>query len=185
VNIEKFDYKYACGQISWTEKRAAIGTAMVRFLLPSTQDRTVDLSGAEILNFWWVSDKVASASNHFVWWGAIKNEVGPKERYYPLILELPQTEMHILGKFYRLVETSPGRPGNPSTILVDKTGEVVPNLYFSPGSQVKVLFLCRDWESMGWDRKYPAIALQFLESKYTKSKGELESWQAYMLRNKA
>jgi len=173
------------GQITWTEKAGGLGSSVMKYLLPKSENDKLDLSKADILNFWWVSDRVGSEPNNFVWWGAIKNGPGKHVDHYPLILEFPNREFTYKNKLYKLVSTPPGRPGNPMTILVDKDGLIVPDLFYVPGTKLKVLFLSRDWESMGWDLVHPAIALQFMEGETNSSLGKVASWQAYMFRNKA
>lgn len=194
VNFNNFDWQMY--ELEWVEKNFRLtNNISLNFLLPysphaSDRPDVPDLRNAEVVSFGIVNDRVKPERfGHYVWWGAIKNKKeGERETFYPLILEFPDSILRKHGKVNQLVSTPPGRPGNPTTILADLDGEIVPDLYFPNDSKVKVLFLSRNWESMGWRNGWlftPAIALQFLEGECSRNKLTIANWQAYLMRNKA
>lgn len=187
MNINNFDLQVQ--NLSWVEKRTKIANTFCNVLFPYSEIKkygSPDLHNAELISLGWVSDRVKPMTpGHNVWWGAIKSEVSNGcDDYRPIILEFPDSDKTIDSKYHMSVATPPGRPGNPMTILVDRNGEIVPNLYFPPGGQVKILYIRHNWESMGWGLCYPAVALQFLDGKCLSSSLAIAKWHGYLMRNR-
>ena len=185
MNINNFD-----GQINlnWYEMQGEIGKVRINFLLPievAPRLDKIDWSGSEIRSLGWVSDRVSYNNTDWrVWWGSIqrKNE----SEIYPLILEYYCISTVLAGsRSYFLVKTPPGRPGNPMTILIDRDGEVVPDIHFPAGSNIKIFPLNKNWGEFGWKLVYPAIGLQFVEGVCLHRRYVISGWQAQMLRQKS
>ena len=144
-----------------------------------------DWRSGRVISFGYASDRVKkNEPGHFTWWGMISIPY-PEERVYPLHLEYMTPAKRIGNNFFFLVATPPGRPGNIATILIDRDGNVVPDINFPAGSRIRVWPLHRGWKSFGWNLIYPAIGLQFLDGVCTRSKSKIQRHQDNMMRNQA
>lgn len=180
MNINNFGQKY--GYIEWKEQEGCLGHNLdrVTFVIPTIHDKRFACplvsKQTEVLSFGMVDGEST-------WWGQL-HDPHSETKYRPLILEVH--DYHRDDKpARRKASTPPGRPGNPMTILVDRDGEIVPNLVFPIRGKAKILFLDTDWEDYGWSRLYPAIALQFTEGSCESSKLAIYKWQSFMMRNKS
>jgi hypothetical protein len=191
VNINSFRPQLF---LYWVEIERVVGKIEITYRLPyekpTVKDRP-DWSLAQIKSFGWINDRVnINGPSRFIWWGAVERPVGHFEDGYqpsmafPLLLEFPDMAGH-KGRLCYSVATPPGRPGNPMTILIDRDGEIVPELNFPSGSKINVWPLNRNWEEFGWNLVYPAIGLQFVEGRCERSGFTITRWQAYMMRNRA
>lgn len=187
VNINDFKFSYNCSvkDINWqhstTAEIAGFKLDIRLPYMPKTNDTNlhVDLHKSKIESFGWVNDRAVNGKKApNVWWGILRTH--RKNPNYLMLLERDFERGNDLKKF---VQTPPGRPGNPMTILIDGVGNIVRNLYFPLGSSVKLFFLDHNWDGFGWNLFYPVIALQFLSGEFKGTDSERKKWDEYLMRN--
>jgi hypothetical protein len=193
VNIYKFDMGWF--NIDWNNAiTAGFGPTKIKLVVPSLITKSgdperifKDLHNYQYINLGFSNVRVNTKpedDNHFVWSGLVNSDkTKPIEMgiNYCLNLEFPPI---YIKPMYFTVKTPSGRPGNPATILIDRTGNLVPQLTFPSMSVVLLEMLDGSWNKWGWHLDYPAIGLYFQEGICNLSHWEIEKFQGMLKRNK-
>jgi hypothetical protein len=186
MNVNNFAHREP--NLQWAVKEVDFWGVKMTVLLPflrKSHGSKLDLREAEIHTVGWTWNCRLDPHSRSVWIGVIKNKIGNSRSNHVLVLEA-MCGQYIDSQSHFRIATPYGWPGNPMTILVDRDGEIVPDLYFPSGyvSSFKVLFLKHNWKEMEWDDpRSAAIALQFLEGKYLGSGLAKAKWHNYLMRN--
>ena len=197
MNINSFPNGFGKNDLRWDVVFGFLAGIPVDFRFPyyvgrrSALKTYPDWQFAKVKTIAWINDRVSLGKKgaRMVWSGVINNDNQAMHDHL-LLLELPPETITIDGKTCHLVATPYGRPGNPATILIDSSGEIVPELFFperdmDQSNIVRVYPLSHTWNKFGWEDKYPAIGLQFAKGICVKPNNEVAKWQSFMMRNQA
>ena len=191
MNINKFDNKL--DNLCWERKRFTTkAMGVVEFELPyhtpskwTGKSPELDWRGTTLIQEGWISRRVNSSGMISFTWLCLLNIPGTSvwNGLCPLLLEFPEIPKIINNQSFEYLATPHGWPGSNATILIDRDGEVVPDICYPGIPTVKIYPLNRDWQTFGWKDPFPAIALQFMDGRCTSSSLSIKKWHAYMMRN--